>query len=144
MQIHDFNPADLNDPPEDDWFQQGGLFWTANVPKKSVSVQGGRGDAVFDLDLDLFDFFDVANAVGRAGPPRERARAEVRIEWDGTGERVRLRNEDAGFFGRFERSDAHVSWRAENLDSGYSFETGDEQVITHAFIARVRSGYFFH
>ncbi|MEO1062557.1 MAG: hypothetical protein AAFZ07_14165 [Actinomycetota bacterium] len=102
VQIHDFNPADLNDPPEDDWFQQGGVFWTANVPKRSVSVRGGRGDAVFDVSLDLFDFFDVPNAVGRAGPPRERARADVRIEWDGTGERRRLRNEDAGFFARYE------------------------------------------
>lgn len=36
-----------------------------------------------------------------------------------------------------------MHWRAENLDSGFTFETAGEQVITHAFIARVRSGSFF-
>lgn len=143
VQIHDFNPGDLNDPPEDDWFQQGGLFWTANVPRRSVSVRSGRGDASFHVQQDLFDFFDVPNSVFRNGPPRHHARAEVRIDWHGTGDRLRIRNRDAGFFARYERTEANVFWRGENLDTGYSLATADDQVITSAFIARVRSGSFF-
>lgn len=142
VQIHDFNPADLNDPPENDWFQQGGIFWTANVPKRSIHLQQGRGDAVFELNLDLFDFFDVPNALFRQGPPRLDANADVRIEFHGTRDRIRLRNRDAEFFARYERSEADVSWSATNAE-GYSFRTVGEQNVAHAFIARVRSGFFF-
>jgi hypothetical protein len=104
-QIHDFNPGDLNEPGQPNYFINGGVFWTMPVPKKSVKVKPGRGDALFTFsDLAMFDYFTSVNAILRDGSaPIIGATASVEIHWTGTGERLQVDNDAA----EFERGQHH-------------------------------------
>jgi hypothetical protein len=67
-QIHDFNPGDLNEPGQPNYFVNGGVFWTMPVPNTSVTIHPGVGEAHFTFsDLAMFDYFTSANAILRDG-----------------------------------------------------------------------------
>jgi hypothetical protein len=69
VQIHDFNPGDLNEPGLPNHFPAGGVFWTLPVAEQSVEVQPSRGDARFTLtDIWHSDYFNIVNAFFRTGP----------------------------------------------------------------------------
>jgi hypothetical protein len=144
-QIHDFNPGDLNAPGQPNYFINGGVFWTMPVPKTSVKVKPGLGDAHFTFsDLAMFDYFTSVNAILRDGSaPIIGATASVEIHWTGTGERLQVDNDQAGFGGSYEHASATIEWSASNA-AGYSFSTANssEVNITHAFTAHVRNGIF--
>jgi hypothetical protein len=135
----------LNEPGQPNYFVNGGVFWTTPVPKKSVKVESGRGDAHFMLsDLRLFDYFTSANAILRDGSaPIVDATASIDIHWTGTGERLQVDNAKAGFGGQYENARGSIEWSAENAE-GYFFSTVDssETTVTHAFTAHVRNGVF--
>jgi hypothetical protein len=145
VQIHDFNPGDLNEPGQPNYFLNGGVFWTLPIPKTSVRIRPGRGDAHFGLsDVLLFDYLNVVNALFRPpGFDPLDAMASVDIHWTGTGERLQVNNDAAGFGGQYENASATIEWSAAN-DAGYFFSTANssETNITHAFTAHVRSGTF--
>jgi hypothetical protein len=66
--IHVFNPGDLNEPGQPNYFVDDGVFWTMPVPKKSAKVKPGRGDVRFTAsDLTLFDYFTNENSILRDG-----------------------------------------------------------------------------
>ena len=109
-----------------------------------MTIRPGRGDAHFTLsDFALFDYFTAVNAILRTGPDPIDATASVDIQWTGTGERLQVDNDQAGFGGQYERASATIEWSASN-DEGYSFSTANstETTVTHAFTAHVRSGVF--
>lgn len=145
VQIHDFNPGDLNPEGQPNYFMDGGVFWTRAVPKKSVEIAPGAGDASFVLsDFENLDWLTVVNALFRPeGFEPIPATSSVNIQWTGTGERVSVSNNDAGFGGQYENATASVQWSASN-DEGYSFSTAgsSETIITHAFTAKIRNGVF--
>lgn len=144
VQIHDFNPGDLNEPDKPNLFSEGGVFWTRSIPKKSLTIQPGKGNASFRLlNFSLFDLIDSTNAVFRTGPAPIPATASVDIHWMGTGELRKVRNDAAGFGGLYANATSTVEWSASN-DEGYFFSTANssETEVTHAFIAHVRSGVF--
>jgi hypothetical protein len=124
----------------------GGVFWTMPVPNTSVTIHPGAGDAHFIFtDLAMFDYFTSVNAIFRDGSaPIIDATASVEIHWTGTGERLQVDNDQAGFGGSYEHASATIEWSASN-DEGYSFSTvnSSETTITHAFTAKVRNGAFF-
>ena len=144
-QLHDFNPGDLNEPGQPNYFINGGIFWTMPVPKSSVTVHQGAGDTHFTFsDLAMFDYFTSANAILR--PPELNpvdATASLEIQWTSTGERLQVDNDAAEFGGQYEPASATIEWSASNA-SGYSFSTAksSEVNITHAFTAHVRNGVF--
>jgi hypothetical protein len=144
-QIHDFNPVDLNEPGQPNYFVDGGVFWTAPVPKKSVKVKPGRGDAHFTVsNLAMFDYFTGGNTILRDGSaPIIDATASVDIQWTGTGERLQVDNDHAGFGAQYEHASATIEWSAENSE-GYFFSTvnSSQTAVTHAFTAHVRNGVF--
>ena len=143
-QLHDFNPGDLNEPGQPNYFLDGGVFWTKPVPKTSVRIRPGRGDAHFTLsNVTLLDYFNVVNAILRTGPVPIDAMASVDIQWTGTGERLRVDNDTAGFGGQYKNANATIEWAVTNA-AGYFFSTANssETNITHAFTAHVRSGVF--
>lgn len=143
-QLHDFNPGDLNVPGEPNYFMDGGLFWTRRVPEKSIAVAPGRGDASFVLsDFSLLDYFNVVNAILRVGPDPIPATASVDVQWAGTGERVKVRDEAADFGGQYENAGATVHWSARNAN-GYTFSTADssEAAVSHALVAQLKTGSF--
>lgn len=144
VQLHDVNPGDLNEPGEPNHFLEGGVFWTRRVPEESIAVHPGRGDASFVLsDFSLLDFLTVVNAIFRTGPAPIPASASVDVTWQGTGERVKVRNEAADFAGQYENAGAAVQWSFTN-DEGYAFSTANssETIVTHALVAQVRTGAF--
>jgi hypothetical protein len=144
-QIHDFNPGDLNEPGQPDYFVNGGVFWTMPVPKSSVTIHPGAGDAHFTFsDLAMFDYFTSVNAILRPpGLVPLDATASLEIHWTGTGERLQVCNDQAEFGGLYEHASATIEWSASNA-AGYSFSTvnSSEVNITHAFTAQVRNGVF--
>jgi hypothetical protein len=84
------------------------------------------------------------NAILRDGSaPIIGATASVNIHWTGTGERLEIHNDLAGFGGSYEHASATIEWSASN-DAGYFFSTVDSSEInvTHAFTAKVRNGIF--
>lgn len=121
------------------------MFWTTSVPKKSVKVRPGRGDARFTVsDLTMFDYFTEVNSILRDGSaPIVGATASVDIQWTGTGERLKVDNDQAGFGGKYENASAKIEWSAENAE-GYFFSTVNSSVtiVRHAFTAHVRNGVF--
>jgi hypothetical protein len=147
VQIHDFNPGDLNEPGLPDWVFAGGVFWTSPVPKRAVRIHPGRGDAHFEVENHpIFDFFTAANAVDRPpeGPPRIPTELSVDIAWRGTGERQQVR--EATFGGAYENATGEITWSASHTKGEPSFfdTTGSSaQNVTHAFTAHIRNGVFF-
>ena len=121
------------------------MFWTTPVPKKSVKVKPGRGDAHFTVsDLAMFDYFTNENSILRDGSaPIVDATASVDVQWTGTGERLQVDNDTAGFGGQYENASSSIEWSAENAE-GYFFSTVNSSVTTvrHAFTAHVRNGVF--
>jgi hypothetical protein len=114
------------------------------VPKTSVTIHPGASDAHFTVsDLAMFDYFTVANAILRTGPDPIDATASVDIRWTGTGERLQIENDAAGFGGHYKNASATIEWSAENAE-GYFFSTVNSSVttVTHAFTAHVRNGVF--
>lgn len=141
-QLHDVNPGDLNVPGEPNHFPEGGVFWTRPVPETSIQIH--RGDATFAFsELSMPDWIDVVNAIFRTGPEPIPGTASVDIGWTGTGERLRVRNDAAGFGGTYENATATVEWSVAN-DEGYFFSTANSSdvTVTHAFTAHVRNGVF--
>ena len=145
MQIHDFNPGDLNEPGLPNYFMNVGVFWTRPVPQTSVTIHPGRGNAHFTLvDFSLLDYFTAVNAILRTGPDPIDATASVDVQWTGTGERLQVDNDQAGFAGQYENASATIEWSASN-DAGYFFSTinSSETTVTHALTAHVRNGVFY-
>jgi hypothetical protein len=144
VQIHDFNPGDLNEPGQPNHFSAGGVVWTRPIPNRAVTVRPGRGNAHFTLpDFSLFAYLNIVNAFFRTGPDPIDATASVDIHWTGTGERLQVDNDTAGFGGQYRNADATIEWSVTNAE-GYSFSTANssETTVTHAFTAHVRSGVF--
>lgn len=104
----------------------------------------GRGDAAFVLsDFSMFDYFTAVNAILRNGPVPIPASASVSLHWNGTGNRLKVRNVAADFAGQYEDASADVNWSVANAD-GYAFSTANSSDITvsHAFTAHVHTGSF--
>jgi hypothetical protein len=115
------------------------------VPKTSVTIHPGGGDAHFTAsDLAMFDYFTGDNAILR--PPGLIplvVTTSVDVQWTGTGERLKVDNDTAGFGGQYENARGSIEWSAENAE-GYFFSTVNSSVTTvrHAFTAHVRNGVF--
>ena len=80
------------------------------VPKKSVKVQAGQRVMPTSQphDLAMFDYFTGENAILRDGSaPIVDATASVDIQWTGTGERLQVDNDTAGFGGQYENASGH-------------------------------------
>jgi hypothetical protein len=145
-QIHDFNPGDLNEPSQPNYFVNGGVFWTMPIPKSSLTIHPEAGDARFTVsDRAMFDYFTSVNAILRPpGLVPLDATASIEIHWTGTGECLQVENDQADFTGLYEHAGATVEWSASN-DAGYFFSTANASAvnITHAFTAHVRNGSFY-
>lgn len=113
------------------------------VPKTSVTIHPGAGEAHFTAsDLAMFDYITGDNAILRDGSaPIVDATASVDIQWTGTGERLQVDNDTAGFGGQYENASGSIEWSAESAE-GYFFSTANSSVTTvrHAFTAHVRNG----
>lgn len=143
-QIHDVNPGDLNVSGAPNHFPDGGVFWTSIIPTSSSKIQPGAGNAEFTLNnSDMLDFIDVVNAIFRNGPAPVPTKASVDIKWSGTGERIKVDNDELGFAGQYENATATINWSVENNSLFYDTANSSEVNITHAYTAKVRNGSFY-
>lgn len=149
VQIHDFNPADLNDPGQPDYFMDGGLFWTGAMPRQGAKMRGNGRAEMHLSDYELSDFVNAPNAILRPpGFPRDPAVANVDVHWTPTGatkeiSAARLSGQGS-FAGTYYQTDVEFEWSAKNLATGYEFSTAESSlsVVTAQFSARVRNGVF--
>ena len=149
VQIHDFNPADLNDPGMPDHFPDGGLFWTGKMHRRDCKLRGnGRAEMTLD-DYPLLDFVNAPNAILRPpGHPRDPSTASLHATWRPTGEKRRIDaprlSGNGRFAGTYWATDSHIDWSAKNLATGYEFSTegSSSRLVTSQFSARIRNGIF--
>ena len=149
VQIHDFNTGDLNDRGLNDYFQDGGLFWTGRMPRSGASFRGdGRARMRLD-DYSLFDFVNAANAIFRPpGFPRDPSEANVEVRWTPTGTVQEVSGTrfsgNGSFAGTYYQTDVDLTWSARNLATGYEFSTegSSSTTVTAQFSAKVRNGVF--
>lgn len=66
------------------------------------------------------------------------------LEWEGGGDRVKVRDYDDDFAGDFVTGAARVQWSARN-DRGFTFRSDSRSSSTSAFayVGRERNGDFF-
>jgi len=142
VQIHDVNPGDLNVPSLPNYFVDGGVFWTRDIPR--TAQIGSGGDVRYRLNnVDLLDYIDVVNAVFRNGPDPIPSKAQVNVHWHGTGNQVSVNNDAAGFNGTYHSTDVSIDFGFRNTD-GYFFSTrnSSKRLITSSFVSEVEVGAF--
>ncbi|MDH3683853.1 MAG: hypothetical protein OEV40_28350 [Acidimicrobiia bacterium] len=149
VQIHDFNSGDLNEPGKNNYFMDGGLFWTSRMPGQGARL---RRDGKAEMHLDdhpLFDFVNAVNAIVRPpGFPQDPSRATVDVLWSPTGNTKEVSGTrfsgNGSFAGTYYQTDVDITWSAKNLVSGYEFSTegSSSTTITAQFSAKVRNGVF--
>ncbi len=91
----------------------------------------------------LKDYLTVVNALFRNGPAPVPTMADVDIHWMGNGQRMVIRNDDAGFGGQYENANATIEWTVHNDDFFYSTANSSETNISHAYTLKGRNGVFY-
>jgi hypothetical protein len=128
-QVHDFNPG----------IEESGLFWTVAIDRGGVRVNLHEGTAALHVaDLDVEDYGNVINAL-QDGPSVEAA-VSFDVNWSGSHDRLKIRNDDLRFVGEFIHDSATLVWSAE--EHGFSFQA-DPLASGFAEIGHERNGVFF-
>ena len=94
-------------------------------------------------DLAMVDAFTIDNALG--GGPTVPAMVSYRVRWSGDDDdRVRIRDVEEDFVGRFILTRARMAWTASNAD-GFSFTSDPASTSTSpiAYLGPERNGRFF-
>jgi len=122
------------------------VFWTLRVPRRSVDVHFGSGQAGFGLTTQIFDDHDLQSSLTENFPPGFPQIAEVTfdVQWGGVLDRQHIRNEAQNFEGEFVRTGSTIEWSAVN-PSGFQFtsEPANPAGLVYAVIGRERNGVFF-
>jgi hypothetical protein len=106
-QITDFNPD----------ITPSGLFWTTTIPPDDVDVDFEEGEASMRVrNIAVTDYHDFDNALFGGGAPPEPVILSFRVRWSGIQERVRIRNLEQDFSGKFIRNQAQMEWAATTGD----------------------------
>jgi len=117
------------------------------VPRNSVDVLFGSGQAAFRLTTQMFDDHDIQSSLTEIFPPGFPQIAEVtfNVKWSGILDRQHVRNEAQDFEGDFIQTGATIEWSAANPSSGFQFTSGPANPagVVGAVIGRERNGVFF-
>ena len=135
-QIHDFNPH----------IASNGLFWTIQVPRDSVDVHLGSGQASFRLTTPIPDDHDVKSSLTGIFPSGFPQAAEVTfdVEWSGILDQQHIRNEALNFEGDFLQTGSTILWTARNAGGVvFASEGPNPARVLYAVIGRERNGVFF-
>jgi hypothetical protein len=123
------------------------LFWTIPVPRRSIDVHLGAGQASFRLTTEIFDDHDLMSSLTGAFPAGFPQMAEVTfdIEWGGVLDRARIRNQAMNFEGEFVQTGCTIEWSARNPSSGFTFSSAPAETSqnVYALLGRERNGVFF-
>jgi hypothetical protein len=123
------------------------LFWTIPIPRNSVDVHVGAGQAAFRLTTQTFDDHDLQSSLTGVFPAGFPQIAEITfdIEWSGVLDRAHIRNEAQNFEGEFVKTGSTIQWSARNPVSGFTFasEPPDPSRVLYAVVGHERNGKFF-
>jgi len=135
-QIHDYNPH----------IEANGLFWTIRVPRDSVDVHLGAGQASLRFTTQVFDDHDLQSSLTKVYPAGFPKIAEVTfdVEWGGILDRQHLRNQDMNFEGDFLLTGATIDWSARDA-SGVTFVSEPPRAdrVVYAVVGHERNGTYF-
>jgi len=134
-QITDFNPG----------IAPSGLFWTTAIPPDDVDVDFEEGSASMHVrNIAVMDFHDINNALFGGGPPPVPVTVSCRIRWSGIQERVRIRNVEQDFAGKFIRNQAQMEWSATTGDFTFVSAPASTSASVFAELGHMRNGSFFN
>ena len=129
-QVHDFDPG----------IAPNGVFWTVAVPRSSVTVHPGSGEASLVVsNFAVRDYFNIPNALMRGA--FNSATVSFDVRWASGRKKVKVRDEANGFAGQFVENSAQLSWSATSAGSTYRSVTGD--ICPFALVGEERNGVFF-
>ncbi len=94
-------------------------------------------------NVAVLDFHDIGNALFGGGPPPAPAIVSFHIRWSGIQERVRIRNVDQDFTGKFIRNQAKMEWSATTEDFTFVSAPANTSASLFAELGHMRNGSFF-
>ena len=132
-QINDFNPG----------IASSGLFWTTTISPDDVDVDFEEGSASMCVhNVAVMDFHDIGNALFGGGPAPTPAVVSFRVRWSGVQERVRIRNVDQDFTGKFIRNQAQMEWSATTEEFAFASAPANTSSSVFAELGHMRNGSF--
>ena len=133
-QINDFNPG----------IAPSGLFWTTAISPEDVDVDFEEGSASMRVhQVAVTDFHDIGNALFGGGAPPTPAIVTFHVRWSGVQERLRIRNVDQDFTGKFIRNQAQMEWSATTEEFSFASAPANSSSSSFAELGHMRNGSFF-
>ncbi|HWJ47323.1 MAG TPA: hypothetical protein VNS62_06710 [Candidatus Udaeobacter sp.] len=133
-QINDFNPG----------IAPSGLFWTTAISPEDVDVDFEEGSASMRVHkVAVTDFHDIGNALFGGGAPPTPAIVTFHVRWSGVQERLRIRNVDQDFTGKFIRNQAQMEWSATTEEFSFASAPANSSSSSFAELGHMRNGSFF-
>ena len=133
-QINDFNPG----------IAPSGLFWTTAISPEDVDVDFEEGSASMRVHkVAVTDFHDIGNALFGGGAPPTPAIVSFHVRWSGVQERLRIRNVDQDFTGKFIRNQAQMEWSATTEEFSFASAPANSSSSSFAELGHMRNGSFF-
>jgi hypothetical protein len=114
------------------------------IPSNAVTVDLDSGNASLSSDnVQVFDYGSIPNALSGFGPPAVPAAVSFRVQWNGSGRSVPVRNAAEGFSADLIRGTAQMTWSATT--GPYKFVSGPSgtSISDFAEFGRERNGIFF-
>jgi len=122
------------------------LFWTIPVPRNSVDIHLGAGQAAFRLTTTIPDDHDLKSSLTGIFPAGFPQIAEVTfdVEWSGILDSAHIHDEAMNFEGDFMQTGSTIQWSATN-PSGFTFtsEPPNPSRVVYALIGHEHNGVFF-
>jgi hypothetical protein len=116
------------------------------VPRESIEVHLGAGQASFRLTTRIFDDHDLQSSLTKVFPAGFPQIAQVTfdVEWSGILDRAHIRNEDQQFEGDFLQTGSTIRWSSTN-PGGFQFmsEGPNPARVVNAVVGHERNGVFF-
>jgi hypothetical protein len=137
-QVSDFDPG-IDPYPE-------GVFWTVPIPDEAVTVELGAGQARMVVkNLNLFDFFNIPNALFRfQDPVSEPAACSFDIQWSGpVASRSQVNDPTVGFAGQFLYSQVTMQWSASRADGSTFVSNPAGTTSAFAQLGQMQNGRFY-
>ena len=94
-------------------------------------------------NVAVLDFHDIGNALFGGGAPPAPAIVSFHIRWSGIQERVRIRNVDQDFTGKFIRNQAQMEWSATTDEFTFASAPANTSSSSFAELGHMRNGSFF-
>jgi hypothetical protein len=109
-----------------------------------VDVDFEEGSASMRVrNVAVLDFHDIGNALFGGGAPPAPAIVSFHARWSGVQERVRIRNVDQDFTGKFIRNQAQMEWSATTEEFTFTSAPANTSSSVFAELGHMRNGSFF-